>query len=267
MPTTTSITATQPADAQDAFLAFSAGHMVIIALLAIATALACAAGVRWRGTAKLRRTERVAGWVMLAVYVTATIYWLLPANFRLDVSLPLHMCDMTGLIAPLVLLTGRQTFRTLLYFWGIGLSIHGVLTPVLEHGVWHVTFPLYWLVHLSIVGTAVYDLIAHRYRPTFRDLLIAIGWCAVWLTTVLVVDVTYGLNYGYVGNVAPDGPTVIDSLGPWPLRVYKMIVGVLVLFTGMWLPWAIAGRRHRERERLSTRTDLGRTPPEAATGP
>ena len=266
MPTTVTTT-TQAAEVQDVFLAFSPGHFAILALLAVATALACAAGVRWRGTAKLRRAERVAGWLMIGVYTTATIYWLHPANFRMDVSLPVHMCDMTGLIAPLVLLTGRRAFRTLLYFWGIGLSIHGVLTPVLDHGVWHVTFPLYWLVHLSIVGTAVYDLVAHGYRPTFRDLLIAVGWCSLWLTVVLAVNLTYGVNYGYVGNVTPDRPTVIDSLGPWPLRVYKMIVGVLVLFVGMWLPWAVAGRRRRQRESVSTRTDLGRTPPETATGP
>ena len=56
-------------------------------------------------------------------------------------------------------------------------------------------------------------------------------------------------------------------LGPWPLRVYKMIVAVLVLFVAMWLPWAIADRRRRDRERLSTRTGSGRTPPEAAAGP
>src|SRR5215213_8180811 len=95
MPTLTTMPTTQPAEAQDVFLAFSAGHMAIMALLAIATALACAAGIRWRGTAKLHRAELVAGWLMLAVYVTATVYWLHPAHFRLDVSLPIHMCDMT----------------------------------------------------------------------------------------------------------------------------------------------------------------------------
>ena len=157
-----------------------------------------------------------------------------------------------------------RIFRTLLYFWGLGLSLQGVLTPVLDHGPDHVEFYLYWLVHMSIIGTAVYDLVARRYRPALRDCLLAIGWCAVWLGVVLVVDLSYGLNYGYVGNVTPEHPTVIHTLGPWPLRVYKMIVAVLALFVGMWLPWAVAGRR---RERLSRRTDSGRSAPSAAAGP
>jgi hypothetical integral membrane protein (TIGR02206 family) len=259
MPTTT-----QAADPLGPFPAFGAGHMVMLALLAFATAIACAAGVRWRDTAGLRRAERIAGWLMLAVYVTATIYWLLPANFHIAVSIPVHMCDMTGLLAPLVLLTRVHLFRTLLYFWGLGLSSQGVLTPILDHGPEHVTFYLYWLVHLSIIGTAVYDLVARRYRPAFRDCLLAIGWCAVWLALVLAVNLTYGVNYGYVGNITPDRPTAIDALGPWPLRVYKMIVAVLALFVGMWLPWAIAGRR---QQRLSRQTGSGRSAPSAAAGP
>src|SRR5688572_13452710 len=229
MPTTT-----QAADWEGPFPAFGAGHMIVLAILAFATAIACAAGVRWRGTAGLRRAERATGWLMLVIYFTATTYWLHPANFRLDVSLPIHMCDMTGLLAPLVLLTGRRIFRALLYFWGIGLSSQGVLTPILDHGWDHVTFYLYWLVHLSIIGTAVYDLVARGYRPSFRDCLIATGWCAVWLGVVLAVNLTYDVNYGYVGNITPERPTAIDALGPWPLRVYKMIVAVIVVFVGMW---------------------------------
>lgn len=244
------IMTTQPAvDPAYAFHAFSAGHAAILAGFALVTALFCRIGLRWQGTERLRRAERAAGAFMLVVYCIATVYWLHPANYDIAISLPIHMCDMTGLVAPLVLLTRRLVFRTLLYFWGIGLSIHGVLTPVIDDGWFHVTFLLYWLVHLSIIGTAVYDVVARRYRPRFRDCLLAIATCAVWLTVVLLVDVRYGVNYGYVGNVTPERPTVIDSLGPWPQRVYKMTVAVIVLFLAMWLPWAIAGRAKRTETR------------------
>ena len=238
------------------FHAFSLAHAGVIAFFAVATTAVCVAGSRRRGTPQLRRAERAAGFAVLGVWAIATVYWLLPPNFDLMVSLPLHMCDMTGLLAPLVLLTGKRLFRTLLYFWGIGLSIHGVLTPILEHGWLHVTFVLYWLVHGAILGVAVYDLVVNRYRPTFRDCLVAIAWCAVWLATVLAVNLPLQVNYGYVGNIQPERPTVIDGLGPWPLRVYKMIVAVLVLFVVMWLPWAVA-------RRLTTRpqTETAHTPP------
>ena len=240
--------------------AFSANHFLVLTAFTIATTVACAVGIKHRGSPHLRRAERVAGWVMLALWSVTTAYWLLPANYGIGISLPLHMCDLTGILAPVVLLTPFRWPRTLLYFWGLGLSINGILTPILDYGPWHVTFWLYWLTHVSIIGTAVYDLIARGYRPNFRDCLLAIGACAIWLATVLAINLSLDLNYGYVGNVTPERPTVIHTLGPWPLRVYKMIVAVLARFIVMWLPWAIATRIRR----VKVRTETGYIPPSSA---
>jgi hypothetical integral membrane protein (TIGR02206 family) len=241
------------------YRAFSPNHFLILTAFALATIVACAVGIKHRGSSRLRRAECLAGWVMLGLWTITTVYWLLPANYGIGISLPLHMCDLTGLLAPIVLLTTLRWPRTLLYFWGLGLSINGILTPVLDHGPLHLTFWLYWLTHTAIIGTAIYDVIARDYRPNFRDCLIAIGACAIWLATVLAVDLSLDLNYGYVGNVTPERPTVIHTLGPWPLRVYKMIVAVLALFMGMWLPWAIA-----RRVRAQTASEY--TPPSSAAG-
>lgn len=242
---------TQPAEPIPDFAAFSATHAAVLVTFAVVTTLACAVGRRERGTRGLARAERTVGMTMLGVWLTAQLYWFLPGNFRIDEALPLHMCDLTGLIAPLVLLTRRRPLRALLYFWGIGLSIHGMLTPVLEDGPAHVRFWLFWLTHASIIGTAVYDVIVSGFRPDRRDWLLAIGACAVWLGLVLVVNLTLDVNYGYVGNITPEHPTMVDQLGPWPARVFKMIVAVIVLFTVMWLPWELAKWRTRQRTQQS----------------
>jgi len=147
------------------------------------------------------------------------------------------MCDLTSLAAPLVLLTRARLLRTLLYFWGLGLSIQALITPTIEEGPLYVAFWLFWLTHAAIIATAGYDLVAWRFRPTFRDAVIAIVACTVWLGVVLTVDLALAANYGYVGNATPDRPTVIDKLGPWPLRVYKMYAAMIVLFLAMWFPW------------------------------
>lgn len=234
---------TYPSDSLLTFHAFSAMHGVVLVTFAVVTALVCALGRRWRGTGGLARAERAAGALMIVLWLAATAYWLVPANFRIEEALPIHMCDLTGLIAPLVLLTGRPALRALLYFWGLGLSIHGMLTPVLADGPAHPQFWLFWLTHSAIIGTAVYDLVVGGYRPDRRDWMLAIGWCAVWLLVVLGVNLSLDVNYGYVGSVTPERPTIIDQLGPWPGRVFIMIGAVLGLFTTMWLPWEWAGRR------------------------
>jgi hypothetical integral membrane protein (TIGR02206 family) len=194
-------------------------------------------GVRHRGTHRLRRAERVAGFVMLALWLAWQGFGWLPANYKIQEALPLQMCDLTSVVAPLVLITRVRLFRTLLYFWGLGLSIQALITPTIEEGPLYLEFWLFWLTHAAIIATAVYDLVARGFRPTFRDAAIAIVACAIWLGVVLAVDLSLHANYGYVGNTTPDRPTAIDKLGPWPLRVYKMSGAAILLFLAMWFPW------------------------------
>lgn len=228
---------TRPPDALHSFHAFSTTHAVVLVGLAFATAVACALGVRYRGTSTLRRAEKLAGFVMLALWIAWQGFGWLPENYTIQEALPLQVCDLTSLAAPLVLITRVRFLRTVLYFWGLGLSIQALLTPTIEEGPRYVAFWLFWLTHAAIIGTAVYDLVAWRYRPAFRDAAIAIVACAIWLGVVLTTDLTLHGNYGYVGNTIPERPTAIDHLGPWPLRVYKMAVAAILLFLAMWFPW------------------------------
>ena len=68
------------------FHAFTAAHALMLGVVALFTAVACAIGVRLRGTTSLRRLELSAGWLILGYWTIATIYWLLPPNFTLSVS-------------------------------------------------------------------------------------------------------------------------------------------------------------------------------------
>jgi hypothetical integral membrane protein (TIGR02206 family) len=234
---------TRPADVLHSFHAFTATHAAVLAAVFVGTALACTVGVQRRDTVALRRGERVAGVVVLGLWAAWFGFGLLPANYKSQEALPLHVCDITGLAAPLVLLTRVRLLRALLYFWGLGLSIHALITPTIEEGPLYVAFWLFWFIHVAIIGTAVYDVVVRRYRPTFRDMTVAIAACAIFLCVVIPVNLTLHANYGYVGNTTPDRPTAIDALGAWPLRVYKMFAGVIVLFFAMWFPWWLVGRR------------------------
>jgi uncharacterized membrane protein YwaF len=62
---------------------------------------------------------------------------------------------------------------------------------------------------------------------------------------VFAIDVTFDLNYGYLGRSNPGQPTILDLLGPWPFRVvYMMLLGALAM-TLLWIPWALAARGAR----------------------
>jgi lipopolysaccharide transport system permease protein len=47
---------------------------------------------------------------------------------------------------------------------------------------------------------------------------------------MFTINVTFGLNYGYLGRSDPGQPTILDLLGPWPLRVVYLLAALTVSY-------------------------------------
>ncbi|QKK09039.1 MAG: TIGR02206 family membrane protein [Planctomycetota bacterium] len=191
-------------------------------------------GCGWCGSGRRSRGRR---WRL--------VWYLLPRNFDWYESLPLHLCDLAAWVAPLALLTQLRWLRSLLYFWGIGLSTQAFFTPVVEGGYGHFSYWLFFVGHLHIVGSAVYDVVVLGYRPRLRDWGVVTLLSLAWIVPVTVFNVLMDVNYGYTGNTAPGGTTLIDYLGPWPWRIGTIVLGSQVLFAAVFVPWVVVGRRRR----------------------
>jgi hypothetical integral membrane protein (TIGR02206 family) len=152
------------------------------------------------------------------------------------------VCDLAALTAPLALTTSRRLPRALLYFWGLGLSSQGFVTPDLQDGPARVQFWVFWLNHFVVVGSAIYDLAGRGYRPTWRDYRWSVAAGVAYLAIVLPLDVALKLNYGYVGPALPGQPTIVDVLGPWPWRVVVICALTAAFMALIVAPWHL-GRR------------------------
>jgi len=62
----------------------------------------------------------------------------------------------------------------------------------------------------------------------------------------------FDLNYGYFGRETPARPTLVDALGPWPLRVLLMVVLGAVAMTLFQLPWVVRRRALHHAEARGT---------------
>ncbi len=191
----------------------------------------------WRNT----RRERVLrfGWAGFTFVwqIGATIWWFLPSNFDLYESLPFHLCDIAAWIAPFALVFQNRLLRALLFFWGLGLSTQAFVSPVVADGVDSVEFWLFWVGHTQIVGSALYDTAVLAFRPRRRDFFVASGVSIAIAGLMMVFNVVFDVNYWFVGNASPSAPTVVDFLGPWPLRVVWMAclgIGIMALLWGLF---------------------------------
>ncbi len=231
----------------DEFHPFSALHLLtLVALSAVVCAVTLAgrrSRVRRGGAGGARFDKAVAASGALA-WIVVQVWWLAPGRFAWEKSLPLQLCDLAGVVGPVAMWTSGRRARALLYFWGLGLSTQGLLTPLIERGPAHAAFWMTFLNHGAILTMAVYDLAVRRYRPSWRDLGFALALTLAYAACMFTLDAMLGWNYAYLGRATPGVPTVIEALGPWPGRaVAIMALGALAM-TLLMLPWRLVARRH-----------------------
>ncbi len=234
----------------NSFESFSAQHLLTVAGFAVVVTLAIAGA---RGIADPRRRrllELSVATLSAALWIGIVIWGFAPARFDPRWSYPINICDLVALIVPIAFVRPHWTLHSLLYFWGLTLSTQAILTPDLVSGPSTLAFWIFWLMHVLIVGGAVYMLVVRRYRPTWRDCAFAIAVAVLWLIVVFAIDLATGFNYGYVGNAKPSQPTLIDYLGPWPQRVVVMAILGSIAMMILQLPWTFV--RPREQSRIQT---------------
>ena len=185
-----------------------------------------------------RRSLRlfVGGGCLLAWLVNAG-YWILAQPFRWEQSLPLHFCQVANLIGAIAVLGGGRLFQSVLYFWATTLCLWAFLTPVLGSGPAGAEFWIFWIYHLFIPLAVLEVFLLQQFRPRFSDLLNASGFTVVFTAGLAVIDSVFGWNYGFVGPSIPSQPTLLDVLGPYPLRLLWMGLLGGGLFFLAWLPW------------------------------
>lgn len=187
---------------------------------------------------KLHRLRLFVGVGCLGVWMLNTVFWTVLAPFCWEQSLPLHFCNLANLLGAIaVLRKGGRLFKSVLYFWATTLCIWAFLTPVLGSGPDGPEFWIFWVYHLFIPLAVLETFLVQRFRPGFRDLRNAILFTLGFTLSLAVIDRIFGWNYGFVGPSTPENPTLLDVLGPYPIRILWMILIASALFFLVWLPW------------------------------
>jgi hypothetical integral membrane protein (TIGR02206 family) len=114
-------------------------------------------------------------------------------------NLPLQICDIAGILAPLALWRRTRLLLGVLYFWGLGFSVQAIATPDLAHGPASVAFWMFWIPHANITGAACYALAVEGFRPGWRECAQAYA-LALYLALILPFDLLTGFNYDYVAR-------------------------------------------------------------------
>lgn len=221
----------------DEFENFSFLHgLCILACLVISVA-AILLLKRKRGTDAADFFRQVTGWGCLAIWLVGTLYRSFILPFSWAGSLPLQFCHLANLVGAAAVLMHWRLFQSVLYFWTFALCSWAFITPDLGAGPSRPGFWIFWLYHVFILLAVIDVLVAQRFRPNWSDFRNAVFFTLALAGLLAIINRIFSWNYGFVGPYDPSVPTVIDFLGPYPIRLLSMaIIGVL-LFLCLMLPW------------------------------
>lgn len=246
-------------------LAHLAALLAILAAGTAATLLARRARGSAEGTARAERWLRRFGWLLLIVALAWQLWNMLPRNWDTGHSLPLHFSDGLRIITALALITRAGLPTAVSFYWGLTLNLQAIVTPDLHYFTWPpLDYTLFWFFHGAALLGPVVLVWGLGYRPSWRGFGAAYAATALWSAFAFAVNLLLGTNYGYL-NHAPNVPSLLDLLGPWPQYLLWEAVIVAAVWAAMTWPFTTARMRAGTRP-IGRRGLMRRTVPGACSG-
>ncbi|HYJ05146.1 MAG TPA: TIGR02206 family membrane protein [Chthoniobacterales bacterium] len=221
------------------FERFGLAHLVVI-LLTIALPFVMATAVR---KSRWPRSERTIGKVIAILlglnYLGYALYLRSTQEMTWQTELPFQLCDWAMIAIVVALLTGRERWLEVAYFWGLGGTLQAIITPDLRHAFPDVRFFSFFIGHSGIVVGILFLMIVRGYRPHFSSIWRTFAWSEVYFVVTIVVDLITGVNYGYLLHKPQEASLLSFLSDNWPIYLLQMHLLALAFFCALYVPFAI----------------------------
>lgn len=221
------------------FQAFGPAHLAAILLTAVLP-FVLAAFIRRR---QWPRGEKIVAHIiaglLLANFIGYAIYIREAGPIFWENMLPFQLCDWAMVAVIVALLTGRERWLEVAYFWGIGGTLQAIITPNLRYGFPDVRFLSFFIGHSGIVVGIIFVMVMRGFRPHFRSLWRVALWSEIYFVVTIIVDLFTGVNYGFLLH-KPEAASLLDFLSDvWPIYLFQMHLLAWIFFLLLYSPFAI----------------------------
>jgi hypothetical integral membrane protein (TIGR02206 family) len=226
-------------DAARAFRPFGLAHLVVIALTISLPFVFAAFARHSRWPRSERIIARLLAGLLLFNYVGYEIYLASTVGLAWQKALPFQLCDWAMVAILVALLTGRDRWLEVAYFWGIGGTLQAILTPDLKYAFPDVRFLTFFIAHSGIVVAIAFMMIVKKFRPHWISIVRTFAWSELYFALAITVDLITGENYGYLLH-KPAAASLLDALSDHRVvYILQMHLLALIFFFVLYLPFAL----------------------------
>jgi hypothetical integral membrane protein (TIGR02206 family) len=184
--------------------------------------------------------QRRLRWIMVGIFLLWEVEWqawfIVTDQWTLQRQLPLHMCSIMIWVGIYALITKDERAYPFLYFFGIGASLQAVITPDATFDFPHVRFLNTMISHGLLVIVGFWILIVEKYRPTWRDVGIALVVLNLYAVVIYPINLSIEANYLYVVD-KPATASLLDFFPKWPWYLLLIEGIAAALFAAMCWPF------------------------------
>ncbi len=225
-----------------AFELFGTGHLVYLAMLA-AVILFLIWGWKGPDDRSRNRVRLFIATVMLLNEIAWHAWNIGTGAWSVRVNLPLHLCGISIWSAIYMLYTRDYRLYQIIFFVGLGGAAQAVITPSAgEYGLPHFRAFQTLISHGMLVIAMVFVTTIEGQRPTWMSLWKTMLALNVYLVVVTAINYALGSNYMFTLQ-KPHTASLFDVMGPWPWYLLTAEVLAVILFSLLYLPFALSDRR------------------------
>lgn len=226
----------------DGFVLFGTGHLVALGLL-IAAMFWMVRTFADADDATRQRARLTIAALLWGQEISYHLWRFSIGEWTPVTMLPFHLCSAAVWLGGFALLTNSRALAEYLYFFALAGATQALLTPDIGPYTFpHYRFWQFFVSHGLIVTSAVWLTFVERFAPSARSLLRAIAVTIVYGVAVLGINTLLGSNYLFVSR-KPDTASALDLMPPWPHYLWILAGLVSVIYSVLYLPWAIRGAR------------------------
>ncbi|CAI8327201.1 TIGR02206 family membrane protein [Porticoccaceae bacterium] len=216
------------------FVSFSASHWWTLAVFFALLVLVVTLGRRLNHRANLWLARVISLFLPISVVI---FFWLHEVNglFNYKVDLPLSICNLFAVLAPLLFWQPNLKRFEVIYFLVLCGTFQAMLTPDLYHGFPTYGFFKYWIVHGGLVLLVTHHLFAFNLIPEAKSMWRTFIWLNVYVLVLIPINFLLDSNYLYLLE-KPINPSLLDYFGPWPFYILVCEVLAMGFFALAYVP-------------------------------